>query len=135
MKEVLRLHPIAAMAMTRTAVVDTKLGNIEIEEGTGVHVDVFSIHYNKDIWGEDAMEFNPDRFDFEDELKNPSSFRWLKGDVTKMTNNFYSFGGGPRTCIGMRLAYIEEKLLLVYFLRRFRIKQTSNAEVHYVLFS
>jgi cytokinin trans-hydroxylase len=61
MKEVLRLHPIAALALNRTAAKDVQLGNMLIEEGTCVHVDVFAIHYSKEIWGEDAEEFNPDR--------------------------------------------------------------------------
>lgn len=61
MKEVLRLHPIAAVALNRTAAKDIKLGNVEIEEGTCVHVDTFGIHYNKEIWGEDADQFNPER--------------------------------------------------------------------------
>lgn len=61
MKEVLRCHPIAAMALNRTAAVDTTLGNLEIEEGTCVHVNPFAIHKNKKVWGEDAEEFKPER--------------------------------------------------------------------------
>jgi cytochrome P450 len=61
MKEVLRLHPIAAMALNRTAAIDTSLGNVPIEEGTCVHVNAFGIHMNKEIWGEDAEEFVPER--------------------------------------------------------------------------
>jgi cytochrome P450 family 13 len=91
------------------------LGNVLIEEGNCVHVDVFGVHHNKEIFGEDADQFNPDR--------------WLGGDSAKLMANFYPFGGGPRICIGMRLAYIEEKLLLVHILRRFNIRETPNTGV------
>jgi coumaroylquinate(coumaroylshikimate) 3'-monooxygenase len=61
MKEVLRLHPIAAMALNRTAATNTSLGDVPIEEGTCVHVDVFGIHFNERVWGKDAREFRPER--------------------------------------------------------------------------
>ena len=41
-------------------------------------------------------------------------------------SNFYGFGYGPRICAGMRLAYLEQKLLLVHILRRFRIVKTPE---------
>ncbi|KAI6190865.1 Cyp-13A10 [Aphelenchoides bicaudatus] len=110
MKEVLRFHPIAALALNRTAVKDVKMSNgMKIEEGTCVHIDAFGIHFDKEIWGEDADEFKPER--------------WLE---EKVPNAMLTFGGGPRICLGMRLAYIEEKLLLVHLLRRFQIKETPQ---------
>jgi len=118
MKEVLRLHPIAAMALNRTAATTTKLGNVTIEEGTCVHVDVIGLHYAKEIWGQDVDEFVPER--------------WLK---EKVPNAFYPFGGGPRICVGMRLAYIEEKLALVHILRQFKILETPNTGDKPIMFS
>jgi cytochrome P450 len=53
------------------------LGDISIEKGTHVQVDVFSLHRHKDIWGEDADEFVPDR--------------WFEPNVPTA---FYPFGGG-----------------------------------------
>ncbi len=35
--------------------------NLQVEEGMGVQANVWSIHYNKDIWGEDADKFRPER--------------------------------------------------------------------------
>ncbi|KAI6206235.1 hypothetical protein M3Y94_00884600 [Aphelenchoides besseyi] len=108
MKEVLRLHPIAAIALGRTAAETTTLGSVEVEKGTIVLVDVFSLQYDKKIWGEDADRFVPDR--------------WFADHVPTA---YYPFGGGPRMCIGMRLAYIEEKLALVHILRRFKIVECA----------
>lgn len=40
---------------------DTTLGNIPIEKGTLVQADVFSIQKSKEIWGDDAEKFVPER--------------------------------------------------------------------------
>lgn len=39
-------------------------------------------------------------------------------------------GAGPRLCIGQRLAYIEEKLALVYILRQFSMEKGPKTEVY-----
>ncbi|VDM29887.1 unnamed protein product [Toxocara canis] len=91
----------------------TKLGDVEIEKGVCVIADVFSVHYDKKIWGEDADEFRPERW--ENLQRHPLS--WLP------------FGAGPRTCIGKKLADMEEKLALVHILRKYDIVAAPDTEV------
>lgn len=43
----------------------TKLGNVEVEVGTMVQVDTWSLHTDTKIWGDDAKEFKPERFFFQ----------------------------------------------------------------------
>ena len=56
-----------------------------VEKGAVVWADVFSIHHNQNIWGEDADEFRPKRFD---------------EGVQRHMMVWQLFGAGPRICIG-----------------------------------
>lgn len=112
LKETLRLNPIGGVVTSRKCAQSTKLGNLEIEPDTHILLDVISIHRNRDLWGDNAGEFLPER--------------WLQEDSHKLAANFYGFGVGPRQCVGMKLAFIEEKIALVKLLQRYRLQETSR---------
>jgi cytochrome P450 len=63
---------------------------------------------NPHIWGPDAAEFRPERWDK------------LEGDAASVYA-FESFSNGPRTCPGRALALLEIKAVLVEVLTRFEI--------------
>jgi len=92
----------------------TTLGDITIEKGTYVSADLFTLHRDKKVWGEDAEEFKPER--------------WLSNDNIP-TEYYYPFGGGPRICIGMRLAMMDIKMVLVHLLRSFELERCSETLV------
>ncbi|EFO91748.1 CRE-CYP-13A10 protein [Caenorhabditis remanei] len=106
-KETLRLYPLGTLANSRRCMRATKLGDVEVEVGTTVQVDTWSLHTDPKIWGDDAKEFKPERW-----LSADSDLIFQKG-------GYIPFGLGPRQCIGMRLAYMEEKMLLAHILRKF----------------
>ncbi|CAD5111583.1 DgyrCDS885 [Dimorphilus gyrociliatus] len=112
-KETLRLYPIASMVTARRAMKDVEINNVKIPEGTSVLANVWSIHYNPDIWGPtDPKEFYPNRFNG----KELHPMAWLP------------FGAGPRICIGMKFAMMEMKFLLFQFFRAYTISTTENTE-------
>ncbi|KAI3412155.1 hypothetical protein GPALN_002197 [Globodera pallida] len=114
-KETLRLLPIAGIVTTRLCTETTTLGKeLTVDNGMGVAIDVYSVHRNKELWGEDAEEFRPER--------------WLDPDRPPASAHFYGFGGGPRICIGMRFALLEEKMALVRLLRRYSLVKTEETE-------
>ncbi|PAV58773.1 hypothetical protein WR25_10836 [Diploscapter pachys] len=111
LKETLRIYPLAAGVNVRRCMKSTTIGDLRIEEGECVMADTWSLHFDKDIWGEDVNEFVPER--------------WLKG-VPHPTGAYLPFGAGPRICIGMRLAYVEIKTALCYILRKYDIVEGPN---------
>ncbi|KAF8384350.1 hypothetical protein PRIPAC_73492 [Pristionchus pacificus] len=106
-KESLRHYPLASFVVSRDCQKATTIGNVKLEVGDSVLTDTWSMHMDNDIWGEDAVEFRPER--------------WLE-DSSRPRVAFQSFGEGPRICIGMRLAFMEEKTAIVHMLKNFTIR-------------
>ncbi|WFD30647.1 hypothetical protein MSPP1_001668 [Malassezia sp. CBS 17886] len=71
------------------------------------------IQFSKDLWGEDADDFNPDRWD-----NLPSSVINAKMPA----GNTFAFLSGPRSCIGKQLAVMETQVLLAHLLLRFKFE-------------
>lgn len=58
--------------------------------GTPVRYTVLLMQRRKDLWGEDALEFNPERWLDPDRIKN----------MTIDPFKFLPFNAGPRICLG-----------------------------------
>ena len=110
--EVLRMYPIANGALQRRAFEDAVVQGIKIPAGTLVYADLYSIHFNPELWGpEDPYVFCPERHETK---RHPMAY--------------LPFGAGPRLCVGMRFALIEMKLFLVRLLREYSILPGENLE-------
>lgn len=78
-------------------------------------VPIFVIHRRKDVWGEDAEEFNPERFSKENIKKiHPYAFM--------------PFAKGPRMCLGWRYALFLMKIQLAKILLRYEIDSTLKLD-------
>lgn len=105
--EVLRLYP-GVSALYRMSTKETRVAGINLPEGTLIIMPILALHHDQDTWGEDALEFNPQRFSHG--VSNATS----NGQVS-----YFPFGGGPRICIGQNFAMLEAKIALVMILQRF----------------
>jgi cytochrome P450 len=109
----LRLYPPVPLN-NRTAIRTTILptgggpdGNTPILIRRG-EVVVYSMYINarrKSIWGLDANEFRPDR--------------WNKRDVKSIGWAYFPFSGGPRICLGQDFALMEVCCTIVRLLQAF----------------
>ncbi|CAF2961446.1 unnamed protein product [Rotaria sp. Silwood2] len=111
-REVLRMFPMSTMGITRQCNETTTVCGHQIDKGTVIQPDIFSIHYNSEIWGpDDPNQFLPERHATE---RHPLAY--------------LAFGAGPRACIGMRFALMEMKMCLAHLLRNYTVLPGEHLE-------
>ncbi|KAI0675255.1 cytochrome P450 monooxygenase pc-3 [Trametes maxima] len=112
--ETLRLYPPVPVNV-RCSVKDTFLPpktpggkNFFVPKGIKCIYSVFMMHRRKDLWGPDALKFDPDRFLDERVQKylTPNPFIFLP------------FNAGPRICLGQQFAYNESSFMLVRLMQQ-----------------
>ena len=100
-KEALRLHsPVPAVIRRLTKPLEIE--GVELLPDTAVYISFYAMHHNPLVWGEDHMEYKPDRF--------------LQENISKMDSYaFCPFAAGPRYLI------VDSTSLYVYMLIQFII--------------
>ncbi|ONK62894.1 uncharacterized protein A4U43_C07F9230 [Asparagus officinalis] len=113
LKETLRLYSPAVM-INRLTTRNIKLSGLDIPSGTIIYMPTIAVHHDTQVWGNDANEFNPERF---------------SANKGHHLGAFYPFGIGPTICIGQNLAMTEAKVALAMILQRFEFT-ISPSYVH-----
>ncbi|KAF5024535.1 hypothetical protein F66182_3298 [Fusarium sp. NRRL 66182] len=108
-KEALRKFGPVPMELPRVAPRGgLEFGHRTIPEGTIVSVSPWVIHHSKELWGEDAHEFNPDR--------------WLRDDAADKERFWVPFGAGYGSCPGQNVAKIELAKITATLVRDYDIE-------------
>lgn len=125
LNESLRLHPVVP-ANSRQAIVDTTLPSgggkdgkspLFVPKGTIVNYAVHAMHHRKELFGEDADEFRPERW-LDEEGKKGLRVGW----------EYLPFNGGPRICIGQQFALTEASYITVRLLQEFDRIESRDTE-------
>ncbi|KAI0705562.1 cytochrome P450 [Earliella scabrosa] len=125
-RETLRIHaPVPSTV--RTAMKDEVLplsepfvdrhgqvqDSIRVLKDTPIFIPILSLNRSKKLWGEDAYEFKPERWE------NPPE---EISNIPGVWGHLLSFLGGPRACIGYRFALIEMKAIIYTLVRAFEFE-------------
>lgn len=104
----LRLYPIV-QGTSRVAIDDAILPKgggtdgkspVFVRAGTLVVFHFVALHKRKDLWGRDADDFRPERWEKEKASWVSDQYTHRVKNNLTIIQNFLPFGGGPRNCIG-----------------------------------
>lgn len=112
-KEVMRMKPIAPLAVPHQAVRDSKLMGMKVLKGTPVMVNIYAMHYDPSVWVE-PQRFMPDRF-----LGASNDGNGDGSTATSMERSLIPFGAGRRICAGMDLAKLQVALTVANLVNSF----------------
>ncbi|CAE7217051.1 FUM6, partial [Symbiodinium pilosum] len=100
LKETLRLAP-PAIGIMRSSTQEQMLGGRwRMPSQMPVIINIMALHYSKELWGEDAAQFRPER--------------WEQGQPHKFA--YVPFATGPRQCIGREFTLVEQKVTMAALL-------------------
>ncbi|KAF8402692.1 hypothetical protein HHK36_010780 [Tetracentron sinense] len=118
--ETLRLYPSVPEDFKYVVSDDILPDGTPVPSGSTVTYSIYSVGRMKTIWGEDCLEFRPER--------------WLSSggdrfEPPKDGYKFVAFNAGPRTCLGKDLAYLQMKSVAAAVLLNYRLSPVPGHRV------
>ncbi|GER45238.1 cytochrome P450 family protein [Striga asiatica] len=119
LSETLRLYPSVPEDSKHVVADDVLPDGTFVPAGSAITYSIYSAGRMRSAWGEDCMEFRPERW------LSPDGKRFVGHDSYR----FVAFNAGPRVCLGRDLAYLQMKSVAAAVLLRHRL---AVAEGHRV---
>ncbi|KAL6578820.1 hypothetical protein OROMI_009036 [Orobanche minor] len=119
LSETLRLYPSVPEDSKHVIADDVLPDGTFVPAGSNITYSIYSAGRMKYIWGDDCLEFKPER--------------WLSEDGEKFEPKdqfkFVAFNAGPRICLGKDLAYLQMKSIVAAVLLRHRLVLAAEHKV------
>ncbi|GJR20869.1 cytochrome P450 [Tanacetum coccineum] len=109
--ESLRLFPPVSLNHKSPSQPDILPSGHKVDHNTKIVLSYYSMGRMKSVWGEDCMEFKPER--------------WIaKGGGIKHepSYKFSTFGAGPRSCLGKDMSFSQLKIVIATIIYRYHIE-------------
>ncbi|PWA65330.1 cytochrome P450 [Artemisia annua] len=109
--ESLRLFPPVPLNHKSPIQPDILPSGHQVDQNTKIILSFYSMGRMKSIWGEDCMEFKPERWISNDGgIKRESSYK------------FVTFNAGPRACVGKDMSFSQLKIVSATVIYRYHIE-------------
>ncbi|CAL0315069.1 unnamed protein product [Lupinus luteus] len=119
LSETLRLYPSVPEDSKHVVADDVLPDGTFVPAGSSVTYSIYSAGRLRSTWGEDCLEYKPER--------------WLSLDGKKFIMHdafkFVAFNAGPRICLGKDLAYLQMKSIAAAVLLRHRLEVVPGHQV------
>lgn len=112
LKEVQRLHPIVPI-LPRVSTDECEIGGQVFPKGTMFLGNIQQVQRTPEYYKE-PLVFNPDR--------------WAD-DTAHTPGSFMTFGDGPHQCVGMKMALIELRIIIIEMVKTFNMKPVPGHSV------
>ncbi|GKV25280.1 hypothetical protein SLEP1_g34740 [Rubroshorea leprosula] len=110
LSEALRLYPPVPMEHKEPLQPDTLPSGHHVIPTTKILFSFYAMGRMESIWGEDCLEFRPERWVSErGGIKHEPSFK------------FVAFNAGPRTCLGKEMAWCQMKAVAATIVYNYRV--------------
>ncbi|CAF2091801.1 unnamed protein product [Brassica napus] len=118
LSESMRLYPPIPFERKSPIKPDVLPSGHKVKSNINIMIFIYAMGRMKDVWGEDAAEFKPERWISETGgLRHEPSYKFL------------SFNAGPRTCLGKNLAMDLIKTVIVEILQAYEINVVSGQKI------
>ncbi|XP_010446495.1 PREDICTED: alkane hydroxylase MAH1-like [Camelina sativa] len=116
--EALRLYPPVPFQHKSPTEADVLPSGHKVDANSKILFCLYSLGRMKSVWGEDALEFKPER--------------WISESgrsVHEPSYKFLSFNAGPRTCLGKEVALMQMKTVAVKIIQNYEMKIVEGQKI------
>ncbi|KAL4389480.1 hypothetical protein S83_006719 [Arachis hypogaea] len=89
-----------------------------VDANTIVYYSIYSMGRMEQIWGKDCLEFKPERWISEKGI-----------NIQVPSYKFMAFNGGPRSCLGKNISFIQLKIIAIALLWNFHFQVVEGNSV------